>query len=68
MPSFTRALQKINGKLTFPPRGNKGFGYDPVVIPENKILTFGEIDPQEKELISHRAHAFNLFKENIIVK
>ena len=59
---------KINGKLTFPPRGNKGFGYDPVFIPENKTLTFGEMAPQEKELISHRAHAFNLFKENIIVK
>ena len=59
---------KINGKLTFPPRGKKGFGYDPIFIPENKILTFGEMAPQEKELISHRAHAFNLFKENIIVK
>ena len=59
---------KINGKLTFPPRGNKGFGYDPVFIPENKTLTFGEMPPQEKELISHRAHAFNQFKESIIVK
>ena len=59
---------RINGKLTFPPRGNKGFGYDPVFIPENKTLTFGEMPPQEKELISHRAHAFNQFKESIIVK
>ena len=56
---------KIHGKLTFPPRGKKGFGYDPIFIPENKLLTFGEMEPEYKDLISHRAQAFRKFKENI---
>ena len=59
---------KINGTLTFPPRGGKGFGYDPIFIPENRILTFGEMDPKQKDLISHRAKAFKQFKESIIVR
>ncbi|MDB9761654.1 RdgB/HAM1 family non-canonical purine NTP pyrophosphatase [Alphaproteobacteria bacterium] len=59
---------KIQGKLTFPPRGKKGFGYDPIFIPENKLLTFGEMKPEHKDLISHRAIAFRKFKENIFVK
>nr|HIL77238.1 RdgB/HAM1 family non-canonical purine NTP pyrophosphatase [Rhodospirillales bacterium] len=48
----------VHGSLTFPPRGNKGFGYDPIFIPENHQLTFGEMDPIEKHQISHRAQAF----------
>ena len=56
---------KIHGKLTFPPRGKKGFGYDPIFIPKNKLLTFGEMEPEHKDLISHRAQAFRKFKENI---
>lgn len=58
---------KINGTLTFPKRGNMGFGYDPIFIPENNSMTFGEMEPLKKELISHRAIAFKKFKENIIV-
>jgi XTP/dITP diphosphohydrolase len=56
---------KIYGKLTFPPRGKKGFGYDPIFIPENKLLTFGEMEPEHNDLISHRAQAFRKFKEKI---
>ncbi|MFO1241931.1 MAG: RdgB/HAM1 family non-canonical purine NTP pyrophosphatase [Rickettsiales bacterium] len=48
----------IHGTLIFPPRGNKGFGYDPIFIPENHTVTFAEMDPEEKDRISHRAHAF----------
>jgi len=59
---------KINGTLTFPPRGKQGFGYDPIFIPENRILTFGEMGPKQKDLISHRAKAFKQFKESIIVR
>ena len=59
---------KVNGKLIFPPRGEKGFGYDPIFIPENEILTFGQMKPKQKDLISHRAQAFKKFKENIFVK
>ncbi|MEL7197122.1 MAG: RdgB/HAM1 family non-canonical purine NTP pyrophosphatase [Pseudomonadota bacterium] len=46
------------GTLTWPPRGELGFGYDPVFVPEGHNLTFAEIDPQEKHAISHRADAF----------
>jgi XTP/dITP diphosphohydrolase len=48
----------INGSLTFPPRGNKGFGYDPIFIPKNHQLTFGEMNQTKKHQISHRARAF----------
>ena len=58
---------RVNGIITFPKRGNKGFGYDPIFIPENYSFTFGEMNPIKKELISHRAMAFKQFKENIIV-
>jgi len=53
---------RIDGTLTFPPRGTKGFGYDPIFIPEGGRLTFGEIDPAEKDAISHRARAFAKLK------
>lgn len=53
---------RIDGRLTFPPRGDKGFGYDPIFIPEGGKLTFGEMDPAEKDAISHRARAFAKLK------
>jgi XTP/dITP diphosphohydrolase len=49
---------EIEGSLTWPPRGDRGFGYDPMFIPLGGNLTFGEIDPEEKHRISHRARAF----------
>jgi len=49
----------VYGSITFPPRGNKGFGYDPIFIPENHVLTFGEMSPSIKDTLSHRADAFN---------
>ena len=48
----------VSGRLAFPPRGDRGFGYDPVFVPEGRALTFGEMDPAEKDRISHRAAAF----------
>jgi len=48
----------VHGHLTFPPRGDRGFGYDPIFVPSDHTTTFGEIDPTEKDLISHRADAF----------
>jgi XTP/dITP diphosphohydrolase len=47
-----------HGRLTWPPRGEKGFGYDPMFVPEGYDMTFGEMDPVEKHKISHRARAF----------
>ena len=49
---------EVHGHLTFPARGDKGFGYDPIFIADGYQETFGEIDPEEKHRISHRAHAF----------
>ena len=48
------------GSLTWPPRGEMGFGYDPVFVPDARAgsETFAEIDPAEKHTISHRADAF----------
>ncbi len=49
---------KIKGVLTFPARGNKGFGYDPIFQPYGHDISFGEMDPDDKHAISHRADAF----------
>ena len=49
---------EVHGKLTFPARGTLGFGYDPIFIPDGWDQTFGEIDPQVKNDMSHRAKAF----------
>jgi len=49
---------KVTGNLTFPPRGDKGFGYDPIFIADGDTRTFAEIDPAEKHAKSHRANAF----------
>ena len=46
------------GTLAWPPRGEMGFGYDPVFVPSGSTLTFAEIAPEEKHAISHRADAF----------
>ncbi|MFT4027496.1 MAG: RdgB/HAM1 family non-canonical purine NTP pyrophosphatase [Novosphingobium sp.] len=49
---------RVDGMLTWPPRGTLGFGYDPVFVPQGHTQTFAEIDPAEKHRISHRADAF----------
>lgn len=49
---------RISGEIVWPPRGTRGFGYDPIFRPTGDDLTFGEIDPEEKHAISHRAIAF----------
>jgi XTP/dITP diphosphohydrolase len=51
-------LGRIDGKVVWPPRGDKGFGYDPMFVPAGGQLTFGEMDPDEKHAVSHRARAF----------
>ncbi len=56
---------EVRGHLTFPPRGEKGFGYDPIFVPEGHDITFGEMDPEQKHAMSHRAHAFRLLVDDI---
>ena len=57
---------RIDGALTFPPRGTRGFGYDPVFIPAGHDLTFGEMEPAAKDAMSHRARAFVKLKAALI--
>jgi XTP/dITP diphosphohydrolase len=49
---------EVAGALVWPPRGERGFGYDPMFVPEGGRATFGEMEPAAKHLISHRARAF----------
>jgi XTP/dITP diphosphohydrolase len=48
----------VRGQLVWPPRGENGFGYDPIFVPEGETDTFGEMDPVKKHGMSHRAVAF----------
>lgn len=49
---------EVQGQMVWPPRGTRGFGYDPMFQPEGYETTFGEMDPDAKHTISHRADAF----------
>lgn len=65
---------EVAGHLVWPPRGDKGFGYDPVFVPNGHDKTFGEMSPEEKHgwkpgqpvALSHRARAFKLFAETML--
>jgi XTP/dITP diphosphohydrolase len=49
---------RVDGTLVWPPRGTRGFGYDPMFVPDGGDRTFGEMEPAAKHAISHRAIAF----------
>lgn len=49
---------KVNGQVVWPMRGDRGFGFDPVFLPDGETETFGEMDPAKKHDMSHRADAF----------
>jgi XTP/dITP diphosphohydrolase len=49
---------EVHGTLTWPPRGTRGFGYDPMFVAEGETQTFGEMEPARKHAMSHRADAF----------
>ena len=49
---------RVDGHLEFPARGDKGFGYDPIFVPEGYEVTFAEMEPAAKHAISHRSDAF----------
>jgi XTP/dITP diphosphohydrolase len=57
---------EVHGSLEFPPRGDKGFGYDPIFVAHGMRQTFGEIDPALKHSISHRAKAFEKFAKSAL--
>lgn len=50
---------EVHGHLVWPPRGSRGFGYDPMFVPDGFDITFGEMEPEEKHRLSHRARAFD---------
>ncbi len=52
---------RVDGKIVWPPRGVKGFGYDPMFLPDGHEKTFGEMSDEEKKTISHRARATQKF-------
>lgn len=54
---------EVHGTLVYPPRGERGFGYDPMFVPEGHDATFGEMEPGLKQSMSHRARAFALFAQ-----
>lgn len=53
----------VDGDLVWPPRGKRGFGYDPMFLPDGYSQTFGEMSPEQKHAISHRARAFRKLVE-----
>lgn len=57
---------RIDGTLTFPPRGDLGFGYDPIFVPAGHSRTFGEMAPLTKDGMSHRARAFVKLKAALL--
>lgn len=57
---------RVDGTLVWPPRGDKGFGYDPMFMPLGYDQTFAEMDPEAKHRISHRAVAFEKLKAALL--
>ncbi len=55
----------IEGKIAEGKKGDKGFGYDPIFIPEGSLLHMAEMDQEKKNLISHRANAFKSLLEKL---
>lgn len=57
---------EVRGELVWPPRGTNGFGYDPVFVADGESITFGEMDPEKKHAMSHRAVAFAKLKAALL--
>lgn len=57
---------RVPGHLVWPPRGLRGHGYDPMFVPDGEVRTFAELDPAEKNRISHRARALDLLVHDLL--
>ncbi|MEO1100362.1 MAG: RdgB/HAM1 family non-canonical purine NTP pyrophosphatase [Pseudomonadota bacterium] len=57
---------EVHGTLVWPPRGDRGFGYDPMFIATGESVTFGEMDPEKKHGMSHRADAFRKLRAALL--
>lgn len=58
----------VEGQLSFPPKGDRGFGYDPIFIANGESETFGQMDPEKKHAMSHRANAFAKLVNKLFAK
>ena len=56
---------EVQGRLVWPPRGDRGFGYDPIFVADGQDITFGEMEPARKHAMSHRAMAFAKLKARL---
>ncbi|MEM9342383.1 MAG: RdgB/HAM1 family non-canonical purine NTP pyrophosphatase [Pseudomonadota bacterium] len=56
----------VSGELVWPMRGDRGFGFDPVFCPHGETETFGEMDPDRKHAMSHRADAFRKLTDALV--
>ncbi len=54
---------RVEGDISWPPRGDKGFGYDPIFVPQGHDVTFAQMEPEAKHVMSHRANAFKQLVE-----
>jgi len=59
---------EVSGRLVWPARGDRGFGYDPMFVADGQALTFGEMEQEEKHAISHRARAFEAFRRACLAR
>ncbi|MFH1516610.1 MAG: RdgB/HAM1 family non-canonical purine NTP pyrophosphatase [Pseudomonadota bacterium] len=57
---------EVHGHLVWPPRGERGFGYDPMFVADGETITFGEMDPARKHAMSHRANAVARLKAALL--
>jgi len=57
---------EVHGQLVWPPRGDQGFGYDPMFVADGETITFGEMDPARKHGMSHRAAAVARLKAALL--
>ena len=57
---------KRTARWSWPPRGEMGFGFDPVFVPVGRTQTFAELKPEEKHAMSHRADAFRKLKAALL--
>lgn len=59
---------RCEGDITWPPRGDKGFGYDPIFQPRGHTRSFAEMAPEDKKALSHRSKAFALLVDEVFNK
>ncbi len=67
MPDGTEDVVRgeLRGRIITAPRGSNGFGYDPVFVPDGETRTTAELEPKEKDAISHRGVAFRALAERL---